>query len=78
MSEVDVSGRAPKIFMSRAESHDVGGEGRVLSEVVGGEGTSQEKGEVGGGEGFSLRVMVRVAWARLGITWPMSNSPDWT
>ena len=66
MSEVDVSGRAPKIFMSRAESHDVGGEGKVLSEVVGGEGTSHEKGEAGGGEGLSLRVMVRVRVAIIG------------
>jgi hypothetical protein len=70
MSEVDVSGRAPKIFMSRAESHEVGGEGSVFSELVGGEGTSQENGEVGGGEGLSLRVMVRVAIDR----WANSSS----
>ena len=59
MSEVDVSGRAPKIFISRAESHEVGGEGNEFSELVGGEGTSQENGDAGAGEGLSLRVMVR-------------------
>lgn len=61
ISEVDVSGRAPKIFISRAESHEVGGEGSEFSELVGGEGRSQENGEAGAGEGLSLRVMVRVA-----------------
>ena len=45
--------------MSRAESHEVGGEGSEFSELVGGEGTSQENGEAGAGEGLSLRVMVR-------------------
>lgn len=58
ISEVDVSGRAPKIFMSRAESHDVGGEGSVFSVLDGGEGASQENGDAGAGEGLSLRVMV--------------------
>jgi len=60
MSEVEVSGRAPKIFMSRADSHEVGGEGSEFSEFVDGEGTSQENGDAGAGEGLSLRVMVRV------------------
>jgi len=45
--------------MSRAESHEVGGEGSEFSKLVGGEGTSQENGEAGAGEGLSLRVMVR-------------------
>jgi hypothetical protein len=45
--------------MSRAESHEVGGEGSEFSELVGGEGTSQENGEAGAGEGLSLRVMVK-------------------
>jgi hypothetical protein len=56
ISEVEVSGWAPKSFMSRAESHEVGGEGSEAGSS-GGEGgrrLSQEKGEAGS-DGLSLR-----------------------
>jgi hypothetical protein len=44
--------------MSRAESHDVGGEfGRGVSGRVSGEGVSKEKGSKGGGDGLSLSAM---------------------
>ena len=61
MSAVDVSGLAPKTFMSRAASHAVGGDGGAgVSTVVAGDGISQEKGSTGPGDGLSLRVIVVV------------------
>lgn len=35
ISEVAVSGREPKIFMSRAESHEVGGDGSEVGSSTG-------------------------------------------
>jgi hypothetical protein len=56
-------GSAPNIFISRADSHEVGGEGNepVGSEAAGGEGSASH--EKGGGESlirFSLSVIVVV------------------
>lgn len=47
MSEVDDRGCGPNNFMSRAESHDVGGEGSEVCSDGGGDGSraSQEKWE---------------------------------
>jgi len=59
MSEVDVRGRTPNIFISRADSHDAGGDGGEVSSVLDvGEGMSQVKGVDGAVDGLSLRVMV--------------------
>lgn len=58
ISDVEVRGRAPNTFMSRADNHDVGGEfGRGVSGRVSGEGVSKEKGGKGGGDGLSLSAM---------------------
>lgn len=58
----DLSGSAPYIFMSRADSHDVGGEGGVLiaSGVEGTDGRLSQENEGGSGEwlGLSLIVML--------------------
>lgn len=66
MSDAEVSGWAPKSFMSRAESHEVGGDGNEGSSEDVGEGkVSHENGAgdelaVLGLSAFSLRVMVTV------------------
>ena len=64
------SGSEPNVFISRAESHDVGGEGARSggSKEGGVEGSSsQEKGEAGGeGLGLSLRVMAALQTAAFG------------
>ena len=61
MSEVDVRGRTPNNFISRAVSHEVGGDGRgEIGRVDGGEPASQDTNGSGGLEGFSLRVIVTV------------------
>jgi hypothetical protein len=54
-SDSDVRGWQPKSFMSRAESHAVGGEGSEAASLIVGEGTwqSQENGEGGLLSGFS-------------------------
>ena len=59
MSEVDVSGRTPNNFISRAVSHDVGGDGRggVICLVASGESTSHDTNGCRGLEGFSLRLI---------------------
>jgi len=64
MSEVDVRGRTPNNFISRAVSHDVGGDGRggVICLVAGGESTSHDTNGCRGLEGFSLRVIVTVTF----------------
>lgn len=59
MSEVDVRGRTPNSFMSRAVSHEVGGEGRG-GEICGGESTSHDTNGSRGLEDFSLRDIVTV------------------
>lgn len=56
ISDVEVRGCEPNIFMSRAGSHEVGGE-EGASTVDKGEGISQEKGAGGLGDGLSLRVI---------------------
>jgi hypothetical protein len=55
------SGFAPKIFISRADNHDVGGEGSDAGSFEGGEGGrfDQEKGE-GEPSGFSFKVIVKL------------------
>ena len=61
MSEVDVRGRTPNNFISRAVSHEVGGEGRgEMWKVDGGESISHDTNGSNGLEGFSLRVIVTV------------------
>lgn len=55
-----LSGLAPNIFMSRAESHDVGGEGRTLGSA-GGEGDlGRFDQENGSGEGSVLGLSLNV------------------
>ena len=70
ISEVLLSGSAPNIFMSRAESHDVGG-GRADNEAGGGEGggeegrESKERRGAGDGECLSLSfTVIGAAWSR--------------
>lgn len=58
MSEVDVSGRTPNSFISRAVSHEVGGDGSDDT-VDGGESTSHDMNGRGL-PGFSLRVIMIV------------------
>lgn len=61
MSEVDVRGRTPNNLISRAVSHEVGGDGRgEICKVDGGESTSHDTNGSSGLEGFSLRVIVTV------------------
>lgn len=62
ISDVLLRGSAPKIFMSRAVSHEVGGdkaERERGGEVGGGVGGRLSK-ERGAGDGDSLRVSFRV------------------
>ena len=71
MPTVDFSGEAPKIFMSRAYSHCVGGDGGALAadssaeeDGCGESGTlSHEKGEPGSGDELALSLSVIVAGA---------------
>jgi len=69
ISEVLLSGSAPNIFMSRAESHDVGG-GRPDNEAGGGEGggvEDRESKERGAGDGECLSLsftVIGAAWSR--------------
>jgi len=64
MREGEKRGFAPKSFMSRAESHEVGGDGRDVKSDGWGELSvaSQSNGEAGEGEGdevcLSFKVMV--------------------
>ena len=61
MSEVDVRGRTPNNLISRAVSHEVGGEGRgKICRVDGCESTSHDTNGSTGLEGFSLSVIVTV------------------
>ena len=61
MSEVDVRGRTPNSLISRAVSHEVGGDGRDdTCGAGGGESTSQDTNGSSGLAGFSLRVIVTV------------------
>jgi hypothetical protein len=61
MSEVDVRGRTPNNLISRAVSHEVGGDGRdEICRVGGGESTSHDTNGSRGLESFSLRVIVTV------------------
>jgi len=65
ISEVLLSGSAPNIFMSRAESHDVGG-GRADNEAGGGEGggvEGRESKERGAGDGECLSLSLTVIGA---------------
>lgn len=61
MSEAEVSGWAPKSFMSREGSHEVGGDGAEDSVGLG--TTSQENGDDGEDEpglaSLSVRVMIK-------------------
>jgi len=62
ISEVLLRGSAPNIFMSRAESHDVGG-GRPDSEAGGGEGGGvggRESKDRGAGDGDCLSLSFSV------------------
>ena len=61
MSEVDVRGLTPNNFISRAVSHEVGGEARgEICRVDSGESTSHDTNGGSGLEGLSLRVIVTV------------------
>lgn len=60
ISEVDVRGRTPNNLISRAVSHEVGGDGRGEICIDGGESTSHDTNGSCGLEGFSLRVIVTV------------------
>ena len=61
MSEVDVRGRTPNNLISRAVSHEVGGDGRdEICRIDGGGSTSHDANGSSGLEGFSLRVIVTV------------------
>ena len=61
MSEVDVRGRTPNNLISRAVSHEVGGDGSdEIWRVGGGESTSHDMNGSSGLEGLSLRVIVTV------------------
>ena len=61
MSEVAVSDCTPNIFMSLAERLAAGGDGRRAALECGdGGASSQEKGEAGGDDGLSLRVIIVV------------------
>lgn len=61
MSEVDVRGRTPNNLISRAVSHEVGGDGRGdICRVDGGESISHDTNGNSGLEGFSLKVIVTV------------------
>ena len=61
MSEVEVRGRTPNNLISRAVSHEVGGDGRgEICRVDGSESTSHDTNGSSGLEGFSLRVIVTV------------------
>ena len=61
MSEVDVRGRTPNNLISRAVSHEVGGDGRdEICRVDGDKSTSHDVNGSSGLEGFSLRVIVTV------------------
>lgn len=67
MPTVVLRGEAPKIFMSFAESHCVGGEGGEagVSGDVGVSGNlSQENGDEGPGDGldFSFKVISQLTW----------------
>jgi hypothetical protein len=58
MSEVDVRGRTPNNLISRAVSHEVGGDGR--GELCRDESVSHDTNGSSGLEGFSLKVIVTV------------------
>ena len=61
MSEVDVRGRTPNNLISRAVSHEVGGDGRdEICRAGGGESTSHDTNGSSGLAGFSLRDIVTV------------------
>ena len=61
MSEVEVRGRTPNNLISRAVSHEVGGDGRdEICRVDVGESTSHDANGSKGLEGLSLRVIVTV------------------
>lgn len=69
---VALKGDAPKIFMSLAESHCVGGEGgsEGVSGVVGELGSlSHEKGEIGAGDGLGLSLRVMPDGLQLSLMW---------
>jgi hypothetical protein len=61
ISEVLLRGSAPNIFISRAESHEVGG-GKADRAVMGegGGGVADRERGGGDGEGLSLSLMVIV------------------
>ena len=61
ISDVEVRGRAPKSFISRATSHEVGGDAGgadVTSEAAEGDGMSHENGEKGCGDGFKRTLIM--------------------
>ena len=61
MSEIDVRGRTPNNFISRAVSHEVGGDGRdEICRAGEGESTSHDTNGSSGLAGFNLRVIVTV------------------
>lgn len=64
MSDVEVKGCTPNNFMSRADSHIVGGDDSSAG-FSGGDGDDlpHEKGEAGGEAGFNLKVIM-VAWRK--------------
>ena len=63
MSEVEVRGRTPNSLISRAVSHEVGGDGSgEICRVDGGESTSHDTNGSNGLEGFSLSVIVTVTY----------------
>ncbi len=58
---MEVRGRAPKSFISRATSHEVGGDAGgadVTSEAAEGDGMSHENGETGWGDGFRRTLIM--------------------
>jgi len=71
MSEVDVRGRTPNSFISRAVSHEVGGDGRDgdICMAAGGGSASHDTNGSRGLEGFSLRVIASSLLNRDGDTY---------
>lgn len=69
MPTVELNGDAPNTFMSRAESHCVGGDGAFAALAWGSDGCgesgclSHEKGDAGSGDELALNLSVIVVVA---------------